>query len=938
MANVTNSLDCPAFYPRGGSYADFLAWHLEYWGTRETGNTAEKGEPWDLKDFIVKAFAADANAQNSARVGLRNWLATAIPPNSSPNEVNNSLIQNALFGNNSKFDEWRKDLNDARERCTEGRNRRTKEFPKPTSPGSTPTTHVSDVLVRNDNFARVLDIDLNFRNDNAFLFIPEYPPSHKFIGRFAELQTLGRWADDERAPPFLVLNAIGGTGKSYLTWEWLRRSTGQSDARWHGRFWFSFYEPGATLSMFLRCLLAFMSGRGFNDFSDYSDRALSLIILEQLKTSPWLIVMDGMERLLVRYNRLDAANQRDNFRRESNSNGSSDDCLTIRPQDADILRALASAQPSKILASSRLIPSCLLNAAGQPVPGVDVIDLPGLERADAVAFFHECGVTGADRPIGTFLEANCGNHPMVIGALAGLIVNDIQCAGNFDMWLKFNQRRLKAVFQEMDLIQRKNHILEAALAGLSPMSRRLLSVLASVSGGVGIEALKAFNPHAFEVDDHGSDISPTDIDQIEVMKRLSGTVNDLRIRGLIQVSADRKIYDLHPVIRGCVYELVNPVDKSFADKRVIDHFTSVSTRPFAEVTTMEALRPGLEIFHAMVRVGDVNAAFKYFHKNLCDPLLFNLEEHHRCLGMLSVFSSSSSLRTSLDKENECSFFNIIGICSSWISSCDDTKSYFSAAIQNAIDYKLISGLICYLTNYITILWDDGDLKLAMHYIECLLKLRDPWATNIDKFCLLHLGYDYLTKSGALAAASLYWQELDPMGRDWPVSRYRQGGAEIDHIIWHYRNGTLTDEHIASAEQLTHSHAASRYERRRFSRVRGFIDMSRGSLRTSRDHFANAVQAAREMDLHDGVAEAKYLELSHLIGEGLSLSEMQSRIQALLQNENCSKIDIAELCRAIGDDKLALKLSRELIDKIDGQGDFFDRHEDRIRALAIINDR
>ena len=119
----------PLHYPRGGTYADFLAWHLFYWGTREDGDTAFNGEPWKKNDFVLKAF--DVGGANSARVSIRNWLAEAKSPNSAPDETGHGLIKTALFGANPKFKDWREDLDQARERSTIGRNRRTKKFPDP---------------------------------------------------------------------------------------------------------------------------------------------------------------------------------------------------------------------------------------------------------------------------------------------------------------------------------------------------------------------------------------------------------------------------------------------------------------------------------------------------------------------------------------------------------------------------------------------------------------------------------------------------------------------------------------------------------------------------------------------------------------------------------------------------------------------------------------
>jgi hypothetical protein len=49
---------------------------------------------------------------------------------------------------------------------------------------------------------------------------PDYIGSHKFVGRDVELQVLSDWANKSDPTNLLLFEAIGGNGKSMLTWEW----------------------------------------------------------------------------------------------------------------------------------------------------------------------------------------------------------------------------------------------------------------------------------------------------------------------------------------------------------------------------------------------------------------------------------------------------------------------------------------------------------------------------------------------------------------------------------------------------------------------------------------------------------------------------------------------------------------------------------------------
>ncbi len=81
------------------------------------------------------------------------------------------------------------------------------------------------------------------------LYAPSpYIGSHRFVGRTAELELLSDWAQPADPTQLLLFEAIGGNGKSMLTWEWTTHhavAARPADHPWAGRFWYSFYERGA---------------------------------------------------------------------------------------------------------------------------------------------------------------------------------------------------------------------------------------------------------------------------------------------------------------------------------------------------------------------------------------------------------------------------------------------------------------------------------------------------------------------------------------------------------------------------------------------------------------------------------------------------------------------------------------------------------------------
>ena len=323
---------------------------------------------------------------------------------------------------------------------------------------------------------------------------PPYIGSHEFVGRQAQLDTLSDWASAADSHALLLFEAIGGTGKSILTWEWVTKHATEVRGDWAGRFWYSFYEKGATMTDCCRRALAYMTGRSIERFRDRNTIELTQLLLHQLRERPWLLVLDGLERVLVAYHRFDAAQAPDDVAGTSDEIAHRDPCAAISPEDDDLLRVLTSAQPSKILLTSRLVPRALLNRSNQPIPGAIHERLPGLRPADAETLFRACGVTGTSTEIQKYLKVNCDCHPLVIGVLAGLIVDYLPARGDFDAWVNDPRGGGQLNLADLDLVQKRNHILDAALAALPKKGRELLSTLALLSEPVDYVTLSALNP------------------------------------------------------------------------------------------------------------------------------------------------------------------------------------------------------------------------------------------------------------------------------------------------------------------------------------------------------------------------------------------------------------------------------------------------------------
>lgn len=144
-------------------------------------------------------------------------------------------------------------------------------------------------------------------------------------------------------------------------------------------------------------------------------------------------------------------------------------------------------------------------------------------------------------------------------------------------------------------------------------------------------------------------------------------------------------------------------------------------------------------------------------------------------------------RAIINNANSFSLLNTYGITYSQIGELDNVLILYSGAISQAISCRQIGSIIVLVSNFVNALWRKSDFRLACNLISAMLRIRDPWATDLDRFTLLLDSHSYFTKCGLLEEADEYWRELDPMGRNWPIQRYRQGSAETAKVRWHFYN-------------------------------------------------------------------------------------------------------------------------------------------------------
>jgi tetratricopeptide (TPR) repeat protein len=813
----------------------------------------------------------------------------------------------------------------------------------------------------------------------AFYAEPAYLGSHEFVGRRDQLETLNEWALPADSHPVLLFEAIGGSGKSLLTWEWVRNYApavrkGTKDD-WAGRFWYSFYERGAIMADFCQRALAYMTGQPLEELRKKKTAELAPQLLHQLQAQPWLLILDGLERVLVAYHRIDAAQLRDEEAGKTDEIAQRDVCAAIRPEDDELLRALAAAAPSKLLLTSRLIPRVLLNKASQPIPGVQRVPLPGLRPADAEALFRACGVSGDSTAIQAYLKTHCDCHPLTIGVLAGLVNGFMDDRGNFDRWSADPEGGDRLNLADLDLVQKRNHILLAAIAALSPESRQLLSMVALLSEAVDYATLKALNPHLppeikevpvpddpeedwdLEWEDMSDEekeeakndyetalqrrteyeramgARPRSPEFLAAPKRLAETIKDLESRGLLQYDAQVKHYDLHPVVRGVASGKLAQAEKETYGQRVVDYFSSRPHNSYDQAETLDDVRDGLHVVRTLVQMGRFQEAASAYRGDLENALLFNLETHADIVVLLRPFFPNgwATLPPQIDKYAASALATNAANALSRLGQETEALAAYGSALVLDLELKDWWAVRGDLTNLSDCLSHQNRLSKEALCLSLALDMASLIGDSPSLFSARLLRFQQFARLGRWQEAETMWQSLDPMGRQWSRSDYRPGYAEYFSALARFWRGGLKEEHLARAEYLARE-GRNREVIRELHGLRGEWRLEREEWLRAADSLHEAVAMAGTVGQIDATAETQLALAKFRL---VSLTDPRHEAEQLAQLKQPAHRALAELWFAIGDREQAKKHALAAYRWAWADGEPFVRRYDLTKSRALL---
>jgi tetratricopeptide (TPR) repeat protein len=504
--------------------------------------------------------------------------------------------------------------------------------------------------------------------------VPPYTLTNTFVGRQAEMVELDAWAAS--TDRVLVVEAIGGMGKSALTWEWVQQHAETHIPGLTGRIWWSFYERGTSMKTFLRHALAYVTQQNPETLLSLDTYNCGQQLLAELNRRPYLLVLDGFERVLTAYHRIDKAQLPDDQvpagKRE-----------TTNPKDGGVLRQLVHCEPSKVLVSTRLMPRVLEDRfTHRPIPGVHHLELAGLDPKDALRMVRNAGIRGSDASILQFAN-QFGRHALVLRIVCGMITDYRPKPSDFDAWRADPYAGGGLKLSDVELKQRHTHILAFAYRGLPEKTQQLLSRIAVLSDAADYAAIAALNPFlplrpeevpeplgSFDSDlwrqqrlldtatfPEGREAievwmaayrEKRDREQRQAYERYQDelqayfasagyrkaqtdfhkALSDLENRGLLQWDREVDRYDLHPVVRAYAFEQLEERDRTRAYNAIRDHFASLPPEDVEEATELTHVKNSIEITRALIGAGRFEEAIFFYRDGLSTTLFFSIGAYH----------------------------------------------------------------------------------------------------------------------------------------------------------------------------------------------------------------------------------------------------------------------------------------------------------------------
>lgn len=454
--------------------------------------------------------------------------------------------------------------------------------------------HTCSFFTTPDNLHEQLVQDIKKFPEPPYFAHP-YPLQENFTGRIEEREMLTDWLT--RDPhPLLGIVAIGGMGKSALTWYWVEEDIRGKEEQPKKIMWWSYYDKESSFERFLRKAIEYFSGKEADWSKLQSIRDQMDYLYEILRQNRFLLVLDGLERVLRAYAGLGSPYKGDEIKEDERQEFRT----CVDPNVGIFLQMLASGYPqTKTLFTSRLYPKELDGNEGCLRK-----DLTSMAPDDAVEFFHRQGVEGHRAEIESVCEPY-GYHPLSIRLISGMIAKHRECPGDIEKWKEYDPLA--------KLIPKEHNILELAYNSIEPKKQKFVSKLAAFRMPMSYDAILIFN-------EFGSKSAFNEV------------LEELENRGLLFFDREHRRYDLHPIVRSYCYDRLR--DKKGVHSQLRDYFASVPEPD--RIESIDDLQPVIELYHHTVNSGRYYEAAELLRDRLTQQIYFQFGAYNQVVELMKA--------------------------------------------------------------------------------------------------------------------------------------------------------------------------------------------------------------------------------------------------------------------------------------------------------------
>ncbi|MBN1762190.1 MAG: DUF4062 domain-containing protein [Methanomicrobia archaeon] len=482
-------------------------------------------------------------------------------------------------------------------------------------------------------------------------FAQPYALQENFVGRQKERELLSEWLEQDPTS-MLALVAIGGMGKSALSWYWLNEDVLGKGKQFDGVVWWSFYDKEASFERFLDNSIRYASRQAIDPKELESMWDKMRVFFKLYGESNYLVVLDGVERLLRAYAGLGSPYQGEAVKEDEKQEFRA----CIDPNVAKFLQWLSAGYPqTKSLITTRLFPKEL-----EGIAGCRYVNLERMINEDAVEFFHRQGVTGARAEI----ETACGSVdylPLSLRLLSGMIASDPKNPGDIQEWRKYNPLpELKG--------KEGHHILDLAYNSLDEQKQKFISRLAAFRNPMDYDAVSIFNEFGTE-------------------EKFNEVLRELVERGLIFRDEKSNKFDLHPIVRRYCYERLK--NKESIHSVLMDYFAYIPAPE--KVESVDDLAPVIELYHHTVSTGKYDEAIDLFGNRLAAPLFYVFGAYQARIELLRALFPDGEDKPPRLKDESTQAWTLQALANSYLMSGQPKKAL--RILETAIDLdKKIGGM------------------------------------------------------------------------------------------------------------------------------------------------------------------------------------------------------------------------------------------------------